>query len=79
VVKDFSLRNSVRTDLEVNAAFLPVLTGVNSSGIKRPRREADHSPPVAVVSNAWRGALFRTRVNTSSSFRYCTFPSFLMT
>jgi hypothetical protein len=38
-----------------SAAYLEPVTGSLSSGINRPGREADHSPPSsAEVKNAWR-------------------------
>jgi hypothetical protein len=41
---DFSLRHRVQTGYGAHSASYP-LTGVLSFGVKRPGREADHSPP----------------------------------
>jgi hypothetical protein len=41
----FSLRHNVQTDSGAHPASYPRATGVLSSGVKRPGREADHSPP----------------------------------
>jgi hypothetical protein len=44
VEKDFSLNLRVQTDSEVHPVSCPMSTGVLSSGVKRPEREANHSP-----------------------------------
>jgi hypothetical protein len=48
-VKDYSLLHGVQTDSGSHPASYPLDTG-----IKRPRREADHSPPASVeVKKMW--------------------------
>jgi len=50
--------------LGAHPASYPVGTGVIFSGVMRPEREADHSPPSsAEVKNAWR---YTSTPNTSS-------------
>jgi hypothetical protein len=53
--QEFSLHHRIQTGSEANPASYPVGTGVLSPEVKRPWREADHSPPSsAKVKNAWR-------------------------
>jgi hypothetical protein len=40
----FSLRYRVQTGSEAHPASCPMRTGAVSPGVKRPAREADHSP-----------------------------------
>jgi hypothetical protein len=50
----FSLRHNVQTGSGTHPASYAMGTRVISSGEKRPRHEADHSPPSsAEVKNAW--------------------------
>jgi hypothetical protein len=42
---NLSLLCSVQTEFEVFPASYPIGTGSVSPGLKRPEREADHSPP----------------------------------
>jgi hypothetical protein len=49
----FSL-NIIQTGSEVHPTPCPMDIGVLSPGVKRPGREAEHSPPIsAEVNNAW--------------------------
>jgi hypothetical protein len=41
----FSLLYKAQTNSEAHSASYPMGTGAFSSGIKRPGREVDHSPP----------------------------------
>jgi hypothetical protein len=43
--QQFSLLHVVQTDSGVHQASYPMDMGGGSPGIKRPGREADHSPP----------------------------------
>jgi hypothetical protein len=53
-VQEFSLLHVVQTGSWAHPASYPVGTGVLSSGVKRPEREADHSPPTnAEVKKVW--------------------------
>jgi hypothetical protein len=53
-VQDFSLCHSVQTGSGAYPIPYPVGTGVLSSGVKRPGREANHSPPsTAEVKNVY--------------------------
>jgi hypothetical protein len=52
--REFSLLHSVQTYTGAHPASYLMGTGVLSQGIKRPGREADHSPQAsAEVKNAW--------------------------
>jgi hypothetical protein len=52
---NFSLHHCVQTGFETHPASYPVGTKGSFTGVKRPGREADHSPPYNVeVKNAWR-------------------------
>jgi hypothetical protein len=52
--KIFSLLHLVQTGFEVHPASYPMGTGGTFPGIKRPGREADHSPPAsAEVKKMW--------------------------
>jgi len=42
---NFSLLHRVQTGFGSHTASYPVGTGALSQGVKRPEREADHSPP----------------------------------
>jgi hypothetical protein len=51
----FSLHHRVQNDSGAHSASYPMGTTSSSLGVKRPGREADHSPPSsAEVKNAWR-------------------------
>jgi hypothetical protein len=51
---NFSLRHRVQNGSESHPASYPTGTRALSLGVKRPVREADHSPPLsAEVKNAW--------------------------
>jgi hypothetical protein len=51
--RDFSLLHSVQTASGAHPASYPMGTEAGYSVVKRPRREADHSPPsIAEVKNA---------------------------
>jgi len=49
---EFSLPHHLQTASEAHTAFYPVDTGAHSPGVKRPGREAEHSPPFSVDVNA---------------------------
>jgi hypothetical protein len=52
VVQDYFLLHSVETIFGADPASHPMGTGENFLGVKRPEREADHSPPsTAEVEN----------------------------
>jgi hypothetical protein len=52
---NFSLHHSVQTVLGPTQPPIQQVPGALSLGVKRPGREADHSPPTSVeVKNAWR-------------------------
>jgi hypothetical protein len=42
---NFSLRHRVQTGSGAHPVSYPMGTGGSFSGVKRPRRESDHSPP----------------------------------
>jgi hypothetical protein len=44
-VQDFSLLHSVQTDSGTRPASYPIGTAGSYTGVKRQKREADHSPP----------------------------------
>jgi hypothetical protein len=44
-VRHFSLLYSIQTDSGAHSASCPVGNGGSFPGVKRPGREADHSPP----------------------------------
>jgi hypothetical protein len=51
---NFSLHHRIQTGSGVHPASYPMSTRGFSLGVKRPKREADHSPPSsAEVKNAW--------------------------
>jgi hypothetical protein len=51
---NFSLHHGVQNGSGVHPVSYPMDTGGLSLGVKRPGREADHSPPSsAEVKNAW--------------------------
>jgi hypothetical protein len=51
---NFSLHNRVQNVSGAHPASYPMGTGGSFLGVKRPGREADHSPPYsAEVKNAW--------------------------
>jgi len=51
----FSLCHRVQTGSGMHPAFYPMDTGGSYPGVKRPGREADHSPPSSPeVKNMWR-------------------------
>jgi len=51
---NFSLHYRVKTDSGAHQASYPGVTRALSLRLKRPEREADHSPPPrAEVKNAW--------------------------
>jgi hypothetical protein len=51
---NFSLNHHVQNGSGAHSASYPVGTGALSLRVKRPGREADHSPPSsAEVKNAW--------------------------
>jgi hypothetical protein len=51
---NFSLHHRVQNGSGVHPASYPTVPGNLSLGVKRPGREADHSPPSsAEVKNAW--------------------------
>jgi hypothetical protein len=51
---NFSLHHRVQKSSEAHPASYPMVKGVLFLGLKRPVREADHSPPSsAEVKNAW--------------------------
>jgi hypothetical protein len=65
--RDFSLLHRGQTGSGAHSASYPMGTGGDSRGIKRPGREANHSPSSAEVKNggatpplshtpSWRGA-----------------------
>jgi hypothetical protein len=49
--KTFSLLHSVQTGTQAHPASYPIGTGAISPGVKRPGREADHSPPSSAEVN----------------------------
>jgi hypothetical protein len=52
--QEFSLFHVVQTGFWVHSAFYPMGTGALFQGIKRPGREADHSPPTsAETKKTW--------------------------
>jgi hypothetical protein len=52
--RNFSLLQNVQTDSEAHPITHSMGIGVLPRGIKRPRREVDHSPPSsAEVKNEW--------------------------
>jgi hypothetical protein len=52
--ENFSLHHRVQRGSGAHPASYPMGTGTLSLGVKRPRREADHSPPSsAEVKNEW--------------------------
>jgi hypothetical protein len=54
---NFSLHHRVQNGSGTNPPSYPVGTRDSFPGVKRPGREADHSPPSsAEVKNAWRYA-----------------------
>jgi hypothetical protein len=54
VGEDFSILHTVQTSSEAHPAFYPMGTGALSTGVKRPWREADNSPPTrAEVKKTW--------------------------
>jgi hypothetical protein len=54
VVGNFSLHHRVQSGSGAHSAFYPMGTRGSFPGVKRPGREADHSPPArAAVKNAW--------------------------
>jgi hypothetical protein len=60
----FSLRHIIHTGSGAQQASCLICTGDVSLEVKRPEREADHSPPSsAVVNNAWNGPLFFIRLH----------------
>jgi hypothetical protein len=63
---NFSLLHRIQTESEAYPASYPMGTGgAISLGVKRPGREADHSPPSSTdVKNAWR---YTSTPNTSPS------------
>jgi hypothetical protein len=50
---DFSLHHRVQNGSGAHPASYPMGTRGSFPGVKRPGREADHSPPSAEVKNAW--------------------------
>jgi hypothetical protein len=51
---NFSLHHRVQNGSGTHLASYPMVPGALSLGVKRPGREADHSPPSsAEVKNAW--------------------------
>jgi hypothetical protein len=51
---NFSLHHRVQNGSEAHPASYPMVTRGSFPGVKRPGREADHSPPSsAEVKNAW--------------------------
>jgi len=53
VEKGYFLRHRVQTGSGGNLASYPIGAGGSSPGVKRPEREADHSPPSISEVNAW--------------------------
>jgi hypothetical protein len=52
--QEFSLLQIVQNGSEVHPTSYPMGTGALSPGVKRPRREVDHSPPTsAEVKKMW--------------------------
>jgi hypothetical protein len=60
--QDFSLTHSVQTDSGAHPTSYPVHTGCDSTVVKRPGREADHSPPFPHTSS-WCGAYLSRGIN----------------
>jgi hypothetical protein len=53
-IQEFSLLHVVQTGSGVHPTSYPMSKGAFSLGVKRPRREADHSPPdSAEVRKMW--------------------------
>jgi hypothetical protein len=51
---DISMKNWKKTDSGANPASYPMGTGGSFTGVKRPGRDADQSPPSsAEVKNMW--------------------------
>jgi hypothetical protein len=50
---NFSLHHLVQTGSGAHPAFYQMCTGALSLGIKRPGREADHSPPSSAEVKEW--------------------------
>jgi hypothetical protein len=52
--QEFSLLYVVQTGSEAHPASYPIVTGSTFPGVKRPAREADHSPPTSAdVKKTW--------------------------
>jgi hypothetical protein len=52
--QEFSVLHVVHTSSEVHPTSYPMGNGGSFPGVKRPRREADHSPPTnAEVKKMW--------------------------
>jgi len=49
----FSLRHRVQTGSGTHPAFYSMSAGPVTLGVKRPRREIDHSPPTSVEVDTW--------------------------
>jgi hypothetical protein len=49
----FSLRHGVQTGYGAQPASYPMDNEALTPGVKRPGREADHSPPASTEVNAW--------------------------
>jgi hypothetical protein len=79
-IRSFSFLHSVQTGTEANPASYPKITGVISLEVKRPEREANHSPPSSVeIKNggtvyplphmsSWRGASLIKQDNLTFTF-----------
>jgi hypothetical protein len=53
-VKNFLFSKSSRPALEFTQPYIKSVPGALSAGVKRPRREADHSPPASSeVKKIW--------------------------
>jgi hypothetical protein len=55
--RDFSPRHGVQTGTGVHTASYPMGTSGSYSGIRRPERERDHSPPSSTEVKM-RGAIY---------------------
>jgi hypothetical protein len=61
-VGNFSLRHRVKTDCGSHPAFYPMTTGVLSPVVKRPGREADHSPPSSAEVKEWVALYLQSQI-----------------